>query len=664
MASHQPVAIGIDVAATGLFAGNVRNSGSITATGFGLGSPGFAGFQSVTQAEINQATADNGGVENPVIVMLEAGVPKGRAVGIQIGATGLNEGAGGPFKGAVVNSGTITAIGLGVSSSFNANNVVLTSPVSGIGIATNVPIVGGITNTGTITGSTASIDLTQEIGGSTVINQAGGALIGNVNLSANADVLDFSGGLIVNAVTAPAGNQDLVLITGQNATFAPTASVSGVSAFTVSPSARLTLQVTQTQAPSIAANAITLGGTLTVAPQGNPFAFAATPSFFKDVFVSGTPMQGAFATINSTISLFGVTLTPDATTPNALDLTLALSQTGLAASAQDLTQSLRLGLDAPQILGQAVQNRLVANGGALGESALPDPAWGATNAAPIGRANVWVRGADQFGSASASGAAPGYAVNRAAPLIGGVDWHLYNGIVAGVAATYVASSASFKDGSRTNVSSYQGAAYAGWAGGPWYALGSAVVSFNDFGTARLLTPFGLPGAATSSPSGQSYAGHAEAGYHWWLPAAGTNVSVTPYVALDYVHAHIDAFDETGGFGALSVNGADGNSFATTFGARATTRISWGDHAVLVPEVRVGWSHEFGDASQTLSASLTGVPGSTFSATGINFGRDVALIGAGLTMELSPDAKVFVDYDGKLSQRFQEHSVSGGLRIRF
>jgi hypothetical protein len=33
-------------------------------------------------------------------------------------------------------------------------------------------------------------------------------------------------------------------------------------------------------------------------------------------------------------------------------------------------------------------------------------------------------------------------------------------------------------------------------------------------------------------------------------------------------------------------------------------------------------------------------------------------------ELSPDAKLFVDYDGKLSQRFQEHSIYGGLRVRF
>jgi outer membrane autotransporter protein len=86
--------------------------------------------------------------------------------------------------------------------------------------------------------------------------------------------------------------------------------------------------------------------------------------------------------------------------------------------------------------------------------------------------------------------------------------------------------------------------------------------------------------------------------------------------------------------------------------------------VLVPEVRIGWTHEFGDASQSLSASLVGVPGSSFSAIGINFGRDSAIVGAGMSLELSPDAKVFLDYDGKFSQRFQEHAISGGLRLKF
>ena len=190
-----------------------------------------------------------------------------------------------------------------------------------------------------------------------------------------------------------------------------------------------------------------------------------------------------------------------------------------------------------------------------------------------------------------------------------------------------------------------------------------MVSFNDFSTARLLTPFGLPGAASSSPSGQSYHGHAEAGYHWVLPAGGVNVSATPFLALDYVNAHVGGFTETGGFGALSVNATDSNSFQTTLGARLTSRIETAS-GVFVPELRVGWIHELLDASQSFTATLVGVPGSSFNSTAIAFGRDAALIGAGFSLELSPDAKVFVDYDGRLGARLQEHAISGGLKVRF
>ena len=51
-ASRQPIAIGIDVAATGLFAGNVRNSGSVTATGTARSAgPGDAGHPHAGRAQ-------------------------------------------------------------------------------------------------------------------------------------------------------------------------------------------------------------------------------------------------------------------------------------------------------------------------------------------------------------------------------------------------------------------------------------------------------------------------------------------------------------------------------------------------------------------------------------------------------------------------------------
>ena len=623
--------------------GAVTNAGSI--------SPGKAGFSGNSGIVLNASTA-GGGVLNSGTIDLSGGTGT-NLNGINIAFSSIT--------GGVVNAGAITLTG----GNFNAGiNVNVSDKVSGGAVTAGVVNSGTITVSGGIAfnhgievnaqSTVSGGSLAGENGVVNTVTQAGGALIGSVIGSgiANGDVLNVTGGKIV-------------LSGGQ--------SISGFGTYNQS-GGTLVFNVTSSTAagtyPTLSAGTINLkGGTFELAPSGNLFALVAQrTSVYKNVIAADPPLNGSFANVSSAVTLFSASLTPDPTTPNALDATLTLSQAGLAASAQDLTQDGRLGLDAPRVLTEAVQDRLVANGGALGNWMPGGPA-PAISKGPVsysfGNANIWARGYDQFGTATAQAASAGvgYDINRAAPLSAGVDWRLDNNIVAGVAATYVATSARFKDGSSTNVSSYQGAAYAGWNGGPWYAAGSVVASFNDFGTARLLTPFGLPGDATSKPSGQSYQGHAEAGYHWLPPAAGANVSVTPYAALDYVYAQVDGFSETGGFGALAVSSASTNSLQTTLGVRLTSRIAMAS-GTLTPELRLGWSHEFLDASQQITAALVGVPGSNFTSTGILFGRDAALIGAGFAMELSPDAKVFVDYDGRLGSRLQEHSVSGGLRVRF
>ena len=57
--------------------------------------------------------------------------------------------------------------------------------------------------------------------------------------------------------------------------------------------------------------------------------------------------------------------------------------------------------------------------------------------------------------------------------------------------------------------------------------------------------------------------------------------------LRHVNAHLSGFSETGGFGALSVNAADANSFQTTLGVRLTSRIAMGTSGALIPELRLG-----------------------------------------------------------------------------
>ncbi|WP_291705352.1 autotransporter outer membrane beta-barrel domain-containing protein, partial [Bradyrhizobium sp.] len=546
-------------AAGGTIVGNITNTGSLVASVSGTSTGSIPASATGLSIGFGNPVEQNGGVATPGTIMgnvLNAGTIQvnasgagERGIGISVGTSTKGRVSTGVFTGAITNSGTINAIG--------------TNGAIGTGIAIVVPVSGGITNTGTITGSTSAIDLSQEMGGASVVNQNGGTIAGSIIGSGNTkgDALNVTGGQIV---------------------LAPTQSISGFGTYTQT-GGTLVFNVTQSTIagtyPTLSAGTINLrGGTFELSPVAASLFALATQrtTVFRNAIVADPPLSGGFAAVKSSITLFQASTQPDPTTANALDAVLSLSPAGLAASAQDLTQDGRLGLDAPRVLTQAIQDRLVANGGALGEW-VPGgaPAPGVISKGPVtqpsfsfGNANLWARGADQFGSAtpSASSAGVGYDINRAAPLIAGIDWRLDNGIVAGVAATYVATSAKFKDGSSTNVNSYQGGAYAGWAGGPGsplYALGSVVASFNDFGTSRLLTPFGLPGDATSSPSGQSYQAHAEGGYHWALPAGGVNVSVTPYAALDYVYAHVDGFSETGDFGALSVSASDNNSLQTT-----------------------------------------------------------------------------------------------------
>jgi len=85
---------------------------------------------------------------------------------------------------------------------------------------------------------------------------------------------------------------------------------------------------------------------------------------------------------------------------------------------------------------------------------------------------------------------------------------------------------------------------------------------------------------------------------------------------------------------------------------------------VLPEVRVGWSHEYLDASQNITAAFVAAPVSPFTVVGANYGRDSAVVGAGLTAEISPSANLYIDYDGRFTGGFNQNAVSAGFRVKF
>src|SRR5262249_16339044 len=80
-------------------------------------------------------------------------------------------------------------------------------------------------------------------------------------------------------------------------------------------------------------------------------------------------------------------------------------------------------------------------------------------------------------------------------------------------------------------------------------------------------------------------------------------------------------------------------------------------SVLVPEIRGIWQHEFLDRSASLTNAFALSPGGTFTIHGAVFPRDSGIGGVGLGYEVSPQTKLFLDYDFKYNSEYQAHFVS-------
>ena len=673
------IASGIGVSVVALsFAGGITNNGLISGsgvtagigillrpagTGGSIGGPiSNSGMITAASGPLavgiwDQAPTLGSGVFNSGTVSAIASGTSGVARSIDIGPNPLGAGQPSVFSGGINNSGLLTATGKSATGVF----------VSGISIG------GGINNTGSIIAATA-INLTNEgAGNSNTITQAAGLIEGAVKLSANADQFILTGGVLNGAVTAMASNSAVVLVPSGTPTLAPTASISGVSRFTQT-GGTLVFQLTSSIAagtyPTVSAAAINLNGTLLAALQVSAPNLAAS-LLYKDVFVSSTPAANNETVITDASVLFQAKLIPDALTANGLDLGISLSPAGEAVTAQVLAQSLRFGLVGQQVIIDTLENRLQVgenHGPGLEFASLPgdrlafSDASGQQAQTPAGGTGtggqVWGRVYGTVGHADATANLSAFSDIRIGGIVG-ADWH-FDEFALGIGFNYANTDAPFADGSKTTVNGYQGLVYGGWRQGPAYVTALVSGGANDYSISRNMMQFGLTGFSTSDPAGVLVTAFGETGYGVTMGKA----LLTPYVNIGYVHQSVDAFSETGSFGAFNVAPADGSSLSTTIGLRASTRIDLGSHGTLVPEVRAGWQHEFLDQSQTLTAQLAGTAASPFTVVGPRFGRESALVGIGVSHEFEPGASFFLDYDGRFTGGFNQNSASAGIKVKF
>lgn len=141
----------------------------------------------------------------------------------------------------------------------------------------------------------------------------------------------------------------------------------------------------------------------------------------------------------------------------------------------------------------------------------------------------------------------------------------------------------------------------------------------------------------------------------------TQSELQPYVALQYIYLRQNGFSETGGVGALDVAGIDANSLRSFVGTRLSSPYVTAGGQLLVPQARVAWLHEFLDTNQISNARFGAFGGGTsFAVQGLDLGRNWALVGAGLTWNISEQVQIAGNYDLQANGQQTFHIGSGSL----
>jgi outer membrane autotransporter protein len=86
---------------------------------------------------------------------------------------------------------------------------------------------------------------------------------------------------------------------------------------------------------------------------------------------------------------------------------------------------------------------------------------------------------------------------------------------------------------------------------------------------------------------------------------------------------------------------------------------------ITPQLRLSWQHEFLDSTQSIDSQFATGSSPMFSVNGPRMDRDRALIGAGVSVQITPTLCIYGFYDGQLgTSNYSSNTVSAGLKFDF
>ena len=276
--------------------------------------------------------------------------------------------------------------------------------------------------------------------------------------------------------------------------------------------------------------------------------------------------------------------------------------------------------------------------------------------------SVWLRGFGQWVNVDTDPEADGYDQDSNG-LIGGVDHALNANAMVGGAVSYTDTDVDFDEaGDTADVESWQVGLYGSYGFGKFYVDGVASYGWHDVNSQRTITLPSATHVATAAYDASAWSAQAELGAIWVLG----RVNMQPSLALGYTGADLDGFTETvvpASPIGLVVSGSDSDSLATTLALRASGEWMMAKTRV-VPDIKIGWRHEFEDGRQSFTANFLEdlTSAASMSIVSSEIQADSMVLSTGATFGVTKNFEVFIDVNGQYNADASATNASGGVRL--
>ncbi len=381
---------------------------------------------------------------------------------------------------------------------------------------------------------------------------------------------------------------------------------------------------------------------------------------FRTMGVTANQAAAGAALDNFTIATGGLLPTSVAGLFNGID-GLAGTPGAQAAALQQLTPAAYSQLPEIALNSVEVQETTVLRytRDLRGNATMPDGSVATLDEA--GKIGAWISGGSRFGRYKGDVDRYGADTDEF-HFLGGADFRLNAKTALGAFGGYSKTDGHTAPQGRgsANLRSFFGGAYGTASVGPLYIDAWGSYTDLDFALTRRLDIGSYSTAFTARASkGRVWTGGAATG----LSFSAGNFEIEPFAAVRYSDIRIRGFTEVGGgAGGLTIGDFDRVSLRTNAGARIGTKFEIAG-AIVRPQLRGGWYHEFRDQARIITAAYNtpGIAGA-FNFTTTPLSGDYFNAGGALNISGNGPVSMVADFDSQFDDDREFYTMTIGVRL--